>query len=330
MARLHKLHYALAATTVLLVVAAACSSEEVVSQAPPPEPVQANVSVDKAVATTGDELLYSVEINHDAAITIEIPEIGSQIAGFRIIDFGTDKPVQADGRIQQRSWYKLRGDLVGSYILPSISLTYEHNGEENTVSTSELFVEIESVLPSDGSATDIRGLKPLNRVELDPKWPPYALAAGVTLSLLLLGLWWWRRRQRREHDVPPRPAHEIAYEALERLRATNFDDSEAVRRYFFELSAILRSYIEGRFELNATDLTTEELIPMIRAHAAIDSALQPALRDFLLATDRVKFANHTPSKADIEKAYETTLSFVEATLMKPDAEEAEDSMESAA
>ena len=305
-----------------------CEQEPVSTEQPPQAPVEANVSIDKAVATTGDTLVYSIDVSHREEIEVQIPEIGSQIAGFRIIDFGTDKPSQAGNRIQRRAWYKLRGDLVGSYILPSLSLSYEYNGENKTLSTSELFVEIESVLPSDGSATDIRGLKPLKKVKLQPQWPLYvALACGL-FFLFLTGLWLWRRYKRPKQAPPPPPPHEIAFAALAQLRETNFEDPKAVRHYFFSLSSVLRTYIEGRFALNATDLTTEELIPLLRKNPEIIKESQLALESFLNTTDNVKFADHKASLAEIETAYETTLSFVETTV--PQLEEEPDSMESAA
>ena len=302
------------AATLAAMISACAQPEDSAKPAVPKEPVEANVSIDKAVATTGDILTYSIHVDYEEGIELEIPEVGSQISGFRITDFGKDEPQKANGRVEQRAWYQLRGDLVGSYILPSLTIAFEHQGEKKTISTSELFVEIESVLPSDGSATDIRGLKPLKRVELDPKWPLYAGITAAIVAILLLGLWGWRRRTKMAVNVPIIPPHDMAFEALAQLRSTDFSNPEAVRRYFFAISSILRTYIEDRFEINATDLTTEELLPRLQAHPAIGSTSKSELRQFLLTTDSVKFANHQPSKSEIETAYETALSFVEKTV----------------
>jgi hypothetical protein len=283
--------------------------------------VEAQASVDKAVATTGDILAYTITVKYTDDVDISIPEQGSEIAGFRIIDFGRDKATREGNRNVVSLWYKLRGDLVGSYILPKTTITYRAKGDGaaklTSIETSEIFVEIQSVLPQDGSATDIRDLKPLRRIERPtPTWVWAALAAAC---LTLLGFLWWRRRQRHERvELPPLPPHEIAFEALDNLRKTNFEDENALRHYFFALSEVLRTYIEGRFSMNATDLTTEELLPQIQASLPISSEYKERLASFLSSCDSVKYAATQPSDGDIERVYETALSFVEATVPKPD------------
>ena len=152
---------------------------------------------------------------------------------------------------------------------------------------------------------------------------PWALYGGIAAALLtLLAFLIWRSRRGREAIiVPPAPAHEIAFEALNHLRGTDFSNEEAVRRYYFSLSGVVRSYVENRFGMNATDLTTEELIPIIQHDLPVDSPLKNQLRSFLESTDAIKYAGSAPQEADIERVYEQALSFVEATVPQPEPEE---------
>ena len=112
--------------------------------------------------------------------------------GLRILDSGLEREgefsISGETRVRQTHWYTLRGDLVGSYILPAMQLSYS-DGAQNTgeVSTSEIFVEIQSVLPQDGSAQDIKGLKPIKRVERPLPWREI----GIVTGLLLIGLIAW-------------------------------------------------------------------------------------------------------------------------------------------
>ena len=131
--------------------------------------------VDRAVATTGDLITYRVEVDADPAYQVEIPEAGAEIAGFRIVDVGREEPLEKGGRVVRQQWYQLRADLVGSYVLPPVAVRYRRAGAAETdpwqtQSTSEIFVEVESVLPTEGEATDIRGLKPLREVRPGPPW----------------------------------------------------------------------------------------------------------------------------------------------------------------
>ncbi len=298
-------------------------------------PVETRSRVDRAVATTGDVITYTVTVDHDPGYQVELPETGADIAGFRIIDVGSEEPREADGRRILERWYKLRADLVGSYVLPPVEVAYrpipdseqpedgagdagdEAGGGFDTVQTSEIFIEVESVLPEDGEVTGIRGLKPLRQVQAPTPWWLWALAGAGAVLLVVLGVW-LRRRRRRQRSVPPRPAHEIAFEALARLRETDFEDAQEMRRFHFEISEVVRGYVENRFTLNATDLTTEEIAAMLDEVRGLAGDHGQLLRRFLTATDQVKFAAHEPSEEEIEGTYEGALSFVEATRERPE------------
>ena len=331
------LHLSLSTIAMLAVACGTPPPPEPEAADEPRPPVETRSRVDRAVATTGDVITYSVTVDYDPAYEVEIPEPGAEIAGFRIIDVGREEPRDVRGRRVEERWYKLRADLVGSYVLPPVTVTYREAGppdgpaegveeagaaeageaEAQTVETSEIFIEVESVLPADGEVTDIRDLKPLRQIERPAPWWWYA-AAGAAVVLALAAFLLWRRR-REPAAAPPRPAHEIAFEALERLRHTDFDDLDAMRRFHFEISEVVRAYVEGRFGLNATDLTTEEIFDHLGELAELDGESNRRLRLFLIATDRVKFAAHEPPEEEIGETYEGALSFVEATRERPPA-----------
>jgi hypothetical protein len=306
-------------------------------QAAPREPVEVQASVDRAVATTGDLITYRIAVDAEASYEIEIPEAGAEIAGFRIVDIGTEETQARQGRVLHQRWYELRADLVGSYVLPPVVVSYRQpapaGGEPEpwqTLTTSEIFVEVESVLPAEGGAEDIRGLKPLHPVRSPVPW--VRLIAGLIIVLLLgAGVWWYLRwRAKRRDAVPLRPPHEIAFEALNVLRETDFDDPAAVRQFYFQISEILRAYVEGRFAINATDLTTEEILPSLASLEDLSSEQGELLRHFLIATDQVKFAHREPIGSDVESIYEQALSFVEATQQSDEVAADESPMQEAA
>lgn len=313
--------------------------------------VEASASVDKAVATTGDLITYKVIVDYDPAYQVEIPEPGAEIAGFRIVEIGSDPTIERDGRRIETRWYQLRADLVGSYVLPPVSVEYHRaDGAEppaetptpetetqepaagddgaipgagakstvESVQTSAIFVEVASVLPAEGGADDIHDIKPLQPAPPTLPWR-WIVAAVAVLVAAALALWWWRRRQRKP-AAPPAAPHEVAFEALDRLRGTDFEDPAAVRRFHFSISEVVRAYIEGRWGLNATDLTSEEIIGLISSLRGIESEQAMSLRRFLLDTDRVKFADHVPATPEIEQTYERALGFVEATRPRPEIE----------
>jgi len=293
-------------------------------------PVEARADVDRAVATTGDVITFRVTVDHDPAYEIVLPEPGAEIAGFRIVDLGREPVEERRGRRIERMWYELRADLVGSYVLPPVSVGYRRlegaegeaedgvqnhvrsEGRLEVVQTSAIFVEVESVLPKDGAASDIRGLKPLHHVRGPMPWK--WVAVGLALALMAAaGAVLLNRHRRNRPVVPPPPAHEVAFEALANLRDGDFDDPLAVRRFFFSISEIVRAYVEARFELNATDLTTEEILVALPHLGALVEEQRDGLEAFLSETDQVKFADRSATPEDVESTYEGALRFVEQT-----------------
>jgi hypothetical protein len=312
----------------LLLALAACASQPEALPDEPSAAVETEAAVDRAVATTGDIITYRVAVDYADGFEVEIPEPGADIAGFRIVDAGREEPRREKGRVIEDRWYKLRADLVGSYILPPVSVGYRPRAESvdgtaadtpdagppwEMVETSAIFVEVESVLPGDGEATDVRDLKPLRRIESPIPWL-WIVVGVAALAALGVGLHYYLRYRRRALAVPLDPPHVIAFRALGALRDTDFGDPVAVRRFYFTISEVLRAYVEGRFGLNATDLTSEEIVAVLPVLDDLGDDHSRVLERFLADTDRVKFAEHQPSEGEIEGTYENALGFVESTL----------------
>jgi hypothetical protein len=293
--------------------------------------VEARAQVDRAVATTGDVITYTVTVDYDPSYEVDVPEPGADIAGFRILDVGREPDRSADGRVVETRWYELRADLVGSYVLPPVTVSYRpKTGQDDagarpedagTVQTSAIFVEVESVLAAaEAEGEDVGDIRDLKPLQPPPSHFPWVWIGAGAAVLLLAGAAVWLLRRRRRAQAPPVPPHEVAFEALRALKGTDFSDPEAVRRFHFRISEVLRAYVEGRFGLNATDLTTEEILPRLGEVQGLPAAEAESLCRFLLATDRVKFADHRPTAEEVQQTWERALSFVEATRPREEPE----------
>lgn len=136
--------------------------------------------------------------------------------------------------------------------------------------------------------TDIHDIKPLEILVADWALLVYILAAILILVVIGTAIYYWNKYRNRKlvsKDVPALP-HEEALKLLDALGDVENMDGKA---FYFSLSSILRGYIQARYNINALEMTTEELLPKIEI-LGICRELHKELKELLRSTDPVKFA----------------------------------------
>jgi hypothetical protein len=124
--------------------------------------------------------------------------------------------------------------------------------------------------------------------------------------------------------APPVPAHIVAIEALEKLHNEKLWQNNKHKLYYSGLSDILRTYLAGRFEVGAMEMTTDEIADALRGVENIEQKSKMDLLSVLRDADLVKFAKATPAAEDNELAYSKSFFFVENTKPVEVVEESED------
>jgi len=114
-------------------------------------------------------------------------------------------------------------------------------------------------------------------------------------------------------SVPPKPAHIIAYEALEALQVKYLIQHGKIKECFFELSGIIRRYIENRFSIRAPEMTTEEFLTSIRDSGILTGLHKNLVKRFLELCDIVKFAKYGPTPKEIDKSFEAAKKLIDET-----------------
>ena len=141
------------------------------------------------------------------------------------------------------------------------------------------------------------------------------------LLLLAIGLaafWLWRRWRGGADDGPrrsviiPRLPHEEAYEALDRLEASSLLEQMEIKQYHISVSEIIRSYVEGRFDIFALELTTCEVMEGLHESGLDDDELA-AFDTFLSRCDLVKFAKLRPTPHACRQVLATARELVDRT-----------------
>lgn len=289
-------------------------------------PVRITTEISPKEVTVGTPFRYTVRVEADPGVEVFVPLVSGAIGNFVITDYGEGAAAEASNAAAGTPveiWYELLAYESGSQFVPAAIVGYRApGGEVLQFEGPKTLVNVDTLLPSLDTDIELRDIK--TPVEPPTDWRPALLGLAVlTIILLAVGLiYWLQARRRRGVGGVLRPAHEIALEALSRLRRASLIAEGRHEDYYVRLSSIVREYVEGRFALRAPEMTSEEFLAAVGRSETLGREHRGALRGFLTEADLVKFARHVPSDSDAERAYAAACDFVESTAPRREGAEA--------
>lgn len=126
--------------------------------------------------------------------------------------------------------------------------------------------------------------------------------------------------------IDPRTAYEIAMTNLQNLEQKELWQAGMNKEYHTELTDIVKQYVSSRFEINAVEQSTDDLLTYFKTDRTLRDMKSEItlLGSILQLADLVKFAKFTPIASDNERSLKDAYRFVEQTKAeeKPDTNEA--------
>lgn len=167
--------------------------------------------------------------------------------------------------------------------------------------------------------TGIKDIKPPLSFQANYMLVIIILAIIIISLLILLAIYIIKKRagsKGSRQAMPPKKAHEIAYEALNELKSRKLPASGFVKEYYFEISRIVRCYIENRFSLKAPEMTTEEFLYSLKDSYILTGPQKDIIKEFLNQCDLVKFAKYGPTVDEVEASFATAKRLVDETKIE--------------
>jgi len=169
------------------------------------------------------------------------------------------------------------------------------------------------------SAKDVKDIKaplkaPLEWAEIWP-WLRWFLLGLIIIGIMVYFLWkYFDKKDNYESVRIMEPPHTIAFRELERLKDEQLLENGLVKEYHSRVSDIIRAYIETRFEINALELTSDEVLEIFRNTEIVNSGLFNQLKQLLQVADLAKFAKYIPVESENELSLKNAYSFVNDTM----------------
>ncbi len=231
-------------------------------------PATVTLDADQKEISISERLNLAISIAVDEDYDIRLPGFGEKLEQFGIVDYHTTQPelIENNRKKISRS-YVLEPFLSGDYTIPPMVVTFWKKGEPEAgahkIETSEIKIKVNSLLPEDLKAVKLNEIKPPVRF---PRSYIIWIWAGIAAAVVVIGIAATtvilkkRNKAGGEGSSLRRPAHELAYEALQKLVGEDLPAKGEIKLFYQRISAILRRYIENRFRLHAPEQTTEEFL----------------------------------------------------------------------
>jgi hypothetical protein len=285
--------------------------------------VQATIftaSLSQDSISVGDRILYEATIIVPKGATITPPDVGTAFGKFVVKEWNSDK-VEKKNADSLNFKYVISFYEIEQCTIPPIPFIQTLNGKTDTLLSKPMPVRLVLIPNTDSAATapSIKDLKPqqsAGKPSFIWLWIVLGLAALIAL-VYFSRRFWKKRKEKAAQPVPLKPPYEEAIESLRLLDEQQYLARGMIREHVFGLSDILKRYIERRFEVNAAEFTTEEMLEWIMT-SPLEADGKNIAEWFFSATDPVKFAKMLPQNDTLYRFGQDVRQFLEMTRPKPE------------
>lgn len=282
--------------------------------------------VDTTAFKIGEELRLQMLVEAKPTSAIIFPE-AKAMGALEVLNSYKVDTLKNGELIQLKKEYGLTQFDAGTYTIPQQKIMI--NG--NPFVTDSLLVEVVDVVV-DTTKQKMYDIKPIVDVEKPsdgfPMWILYVLLGLAALAGLLYLLFFrkTKKEKKAENKLPP---FEEAIQHLAALDSSNLLEQSEYKKYYSELTDVLKTYLEDEVYSNALEQTSDELI--VKLELLRDSGELPLSREaiqelkkVLQTSDLVKFAKSQPDEgtARVDRnTIESVLNETKQALPEPTEEE---------
>jgi hypothetical protein len=273
-------------------------------------------TISRRELSVGDRILFSVSTIVPKGATVVPPDPATSFGALVVKEWNSKKHElsKADSIVFD---YVVTTYKAENCTIPSLPYYVENGTVRDSLKTVAAPLTVVPLCTAD--TLDIMDLKPQQTTGKHPLlWlvtgnrPLIWLGVLLAIAAGILARRYLRKLKKPAPPPPPKPPYDEAIEAIAALEAKQYLLKGMVREYVFELSDILKRYIERSFSINAAEFTTEEMLAWLGI-SPLDKSLRASMEWFFRAADPVKFAKYLPEQKSIDRFIVEARGFLEAT-----------------
>ncbi len=263
------------------------------------------------------DLLLNLRVSAPSNSVVTLPAIESRAEGFLVARAYDSQPRTRDGRMVLERHVRLTPKAAARYRIAPMAITWSRFGDrrEQWFPTRPVLLEVEPLM-KDPPASLAAPKGPFHVYPDPATWLAY-LAATLLAAALLSLAWRLLRRAHRAIQLKRMSPRERALFELAELLQRKLVEKDKVKEFYFELTMIVRCYIERAHSIRAPEQTTEEFLSAVSRDSRFPGEVVNRLRLFLGAADLVKYAAFHPERSTVEQATATARNYIETDAATP-------------
>lgn len=279
--------------------------------------VSVNASIDSTQLMIGQQSAMHLKISGPSSKKYVLPQFPGDtlVNGIEVLlKSNVDTIKQENGEIQLKIDYLVTSFDTGLYYIPPIKVLADQDTFlSNNMALKVLTYEVDT---TKAQLFDIKGVQQ----------PPIVLSDYYTILIIILlayilaliTIWFILRKKYKNKEKQTEeqdkylPPHVRALFELDKLKSEKMWRAGKNKEYYTKLSDIIREYIQRRYQINALEMTTGEILPFF-GKDKITQSVYLNLKQILQLSDLVKFAKYSPLEDDNELSLMNAFLFVNQT-----------------
>jgi hypothetical protein len=276
-------------------------------------PITITLTAEPGEVALDRDTLLQIAVSAPTEMDVTLPDITDRLHGFMLSGQYDSEADTDTGRFTRNTHLRLTPIIADAYRVAPMAITYRDNSSspplEGWFATESLDLNLKPPVAAEDAS--VMG-------EVNPRWvrPETRtifiwVGAGLLGIGLLVLLWKLVSRVKEEVALRRMSPKERAMRELSQLLKRDLIHNDQVKEFYFELTMIVRRYIERQHGVRAPEQTTEEFLAAVSTDNRFTADVISRLRAFLQAADLVKYAAYNPDAEGIGQATKTATDYIE-------------------
>jgi len=263
-----------------------------------------STDVDTLSIKIGEQIKYTITVETDSTNVVHFPE-GQTFSPLETVEAIIGDTIKNNDKVVLQRIYALTQFDSGAYTIPPQRIAIN----ERPFFTDSFNIKVGDVAV-DTTKQRMFDIKPLIQVDRSNA-ELWKTLLWILLGLLIVGglVYWFFLRKKpltEEEKVALLPPYDRALMELKKLENSRYLIQDEYKKYYSELTDIVRLYLEDEVHVSAMESTTEQLITKLEllkdaGELKLDDETLKQFQKILQTADLVKFAKSKPASSVAEQ-----------------------------